>query len=67
VKNAIKYDEYKKVQYTPHMTVNLVISSQKYRVYTVYLWFWPTLGMLQLVFIVSLFQLPYILARATRK
>jgi len=28
--------------YTPYMTVYFVISLQKYRIYTVYIWFWPT-------------------------
>ena len=26
------------------MTVYLMISLPKYRIYTVYIWFWPTLG-----------------------
>ena len=29
--------------YMPYMTVYLVISCPKYRIYTVYIWFWPTL------------------------
>ena len=31
--------------YTPYMTVYLVISLPKYRIYTVYIWFWSTLCM----------------------
>jgi len=31
--------------YTPYMTVYLVVFLPKYRVYTVYIWFWPTLRM----------------------
>jgi len=30
--------------YTPYMTVYLVISLPKNRIYTVYIWFWPTLN-----------------------
>ena len=29
--------------YTPYMTVYFVISLPKFRIYTVYIWFWPTL------------------------
>jgi len=32
--------------YTPYMTVYLVISCQKNRIHTVYIWFWPTLVLL---------------------
>jgi len=31
--------------YTPYMTVCMVISLPKYRIHTVYIWFWPTLQM----------------------
>jgi len=31
--------------YAPNMTVYLVISLPKYRIYTVYIGFWPTLQM----------------------
>ena len=30
--------------YAPYMTVYLVISLPTYRIYTVYIWFWPTLA-----------------------
>ena len=31
--------------FTPYMTLFLVLSLPKYRIYTVYIWFWPTLCM----------------------